>query len=88
MFNPLTPDLNDMSIDDLTKRLSKLNARMAAARKSGNQAVCNQVGVMVMETSEALAQRSIDLLKVAKDEDPKYDPKKDPDNTDPIDIGE
>jgi predicted transcriptional regulator len=88
MFNPLTPDLNDFSIDDLTNRLSKLNARMVAARKSGSQAVCNQVGAMIQETSEALAKRSTDLLKKNVKEDPKYDPKKDPENDDPLEIGE
>lgn len=88
MYNPLSPDLNELSIDELTKRLSKLNARLTGARQSGNQAVCNQVQAMVFETSEALAKRSMDMLKVKKEDDPKHDPKKDPNNTDPIDIGE
>tara|TARA_B110001454_G_C12668201_1_gene412527 strand:+ start:1019 stop:1285 length:267 start_codon:yes stop_codon:yes gene_type:complete len=88
MYNPLTPDLNELSIDDLTKRLSKLNARMVGARQSGNQSVMTQIGVMIMETSEALAKRSMDMLKVKKEQHEKYDPTKDPNNTDPIDIGE
>jgi hypothetical protein len=88
MYNPLTPDLNEFSIDELTKRLSKLNARLVGARQSGNQAVCNQVQAMVFETSEALAKRSIDMLKVKKEKDPENNPKKDPSNTDTMDIGE
>ena len=88
MYNPLSPDLNELSIDELTKRLSKLNARLTGARQSGNQAVCNQVQAMVFETSEALAKRSMDMLKVKKEKDSENDPKKDPSNTDPMDIGE
>jgi predicted transcriptional regulator len=88
MYNPLTPDLNDLSIDDLTKRLSKLNARMVGARQSGNQAVMSQISIMITETSEALAKRSMDMLTAKKEEHEKYEPTKDPNNTDPIDIGE
>ena len=88
MFNPLTPDLNEFSIDEWTKRLSKLNGRLSGARQSGNQAVCNQVQAMIFETSEALAKRSIDTLKIKKEKDSENDPKKDPSNTDPMDIGE
>ena len=43
---------------------------------------------MIFETSEALAKRSIDTLKIKKEKDSENDPKKDPSNTDPMDIGE
>jgi|TARA_B110000196_G_C20486754_1_gene360501 hypothetical protein len=88
MYNPLTPDLEELSIDELTKRLSKLNARMVGARQSGSQAVMNQIGVMIAETSEALAKRSTDMLRVKKKENPEYDEAKDPENPSSIDIGE
>ena len=88
MYNPLTPDLNELSIDDLTTRLSKLNARMVGARQSGNQSVCNQVGIMIMETSEALARRSTDMLRVKKTEAPDYDANIDPEQVNSIDVGE
>jgi hypothetical protein len=92
MFNPLAPNLDDYSIDDLTKRLSQLNARLSGAIKSGNPTVAQQVRVLIMETSEELAKRNRDLMKKTQEEMNKgKEPVRkdlDPENTDPMDIGE
>ena len=88
MFNPLSPDLSEMSIDDLTSRLSKLNARMVAAVRSGNQASVNQARVMILEASEELAKRSRDLVKKPDEQEQTTDSKYDPLNMDPLDVGE
>lgn len=87
MYNPLTPDLSELSIDELTKRLSKLNARMAEALQFGRVEVANQVRVMITETSEELSKRSRDLLKKPEDED-KTKNRRDPNNLDPLNVGE
>ena len=87
MFNPLSPNLTDLSIDDLTKRMSKLHARLAEATQFGRQEVIDQVRNMLVETSEELSKRSRDLKKKPDDKD-KPKSRKDPENMDPYDIGE
>ncbi len=87
MFNPLSPNLSELSIDDLTKRISKLNARLAEAIQFGRQEVVDQVRNMLFETSEELSKRSRDLNKKPEDED-KPKNRRDPENLDPLDVGE
>ena len=63
MFNPLSPDLSEMSIDELTKRVSDLHKRLAHARQFQRQEVITQTGLMLEEATYELAKRSRDMYK-------------------------
>ena len=63
MFNPLSPDLSEMSLDELTKRVSDLHKRLAHARQFQRQEVITQTGLMLEEATYELAKRSRDMYK-------------------------
>lgn len=63
MFNPLSPDLSEMSLDELTKRVSDLHKRLAHARQFQRQNVITQTGLMLEEATYELAKRSRDMYK-------------------------
>ena len=63
MFNPLSPDLSEMSLDELTKRVSNLHKRLAHARQFQRQETITQTGIMLQEAEYELAKRSRDMYK-------------------------
>ena len=63
MFNPLSPDLSEMSLDELTKRVSDLHRRLAHARQFQRQESITQTGIMLEEATYELAKRSRDMYK-------------------------
>ena len=86
MFNPLSPDLSELSIDELTKRVSDLHKRLAHARQFQRQEVITQTGLMLEEATYELAKRSRDMYKQKVDPEPEPEEKKvDKPN---LDIGE
>ena len=86
MFNPLSPDLSEMSIDELTKRVSDLHKRLAHARQFQRQEVITQTGLMLEEATYELAKRSRDMYKQkAEPEDEDKIKERDKPN---LDIGE
>ena len=86
MFNPLSPDLSEMSLDDLTKRVSDLHKRLAHARQFQRQETITQTGIMLQEAEYELAKRSREMYKQKLEpETPEDEPKEDKPN---LDVGE
>ena len=86
MFNPLSPDLSEMSLDELTKRVSDLHKRLAHARQFQRQETITQTGIMLQEAEYELAKRSRDMYKQEVEPEPEEDDKKE--DKPNLDIGE
>lgn len=85
MFNPLSPDLESMSTEELTKRVSSLHKRLAHASQFGRQEVITQTSNMLQEAQWELAKRSRDMYKKKETPDEEEEEKEDKPN---LDIGE
>ncbi len=58
MEHPLIGDLNDLSIDDLSTRISDLNKKLSFAMQTGNGHLCNQIR-MAIESHRAKYQEKL-----------------------------
>jgi hypothetical protein len=47
MEHPLIGDLNSLSIDDLSTRISELNKKLSFAMQTGNGHLCNQLRMAI-----------------------------------------
>jgi len=47
MFNPLLPDLSTLKNEDLENKITELMQKYFIAAKSGQGAVCHQIGVIL-----------------------------------------
>lgn len=58
MEHPLIGDLNNLSIDDLSARISDLNKKLSIAMRSGNAYLCNQLR-MAIESHQVKYQEKL-----------------------------
>ena len=47
MEHPLIGDLNDLSIDDLSARISELHKKLSFAMQTGNGHLCDQIRMAI-----------------------------------------
>lgn len=70
MEHPLIGDLKDLSIEQLQNKISELNKRMSFAYKSGNQALLNQLQMVLESYNREYANKMAKLMP--KGDDDKY----------------
>jgi len=70
MEHPLMGNLSELKIEEIQNKISEINKRLAFAYRTGNQALINQLN-MVLESYNAEYQRKLAKL-MPKGDDDKY----------------
>lgn len=63
MEHPLIPALGDLSIDELTTKISELNKKFMIAQRMGNGDLCNQIRMALETYQNKYREKSEALLK-------------------------
>jgi hypothetical protein len=58
MEHPLIPNLDELSADELSAKLSELNKKLGIAYRSGNAHLCNQIR-MAIESYQSKYQEKL-----------------------------
>lgn len=61
-MHPLTPDLSNLSTEDLNTKYNELVKRMLQAQRMGNGSLINQVGMLLEDYRVELSKRQQKLL--------------------------
>lgn len=63
MEHPLIGNLDDLSIDDLTTKISDLQKKLGIAQRTGNFDLCNQIRMALENYQNKYREKSDNLLK-------------------------
>ena len=67
MEHPLIGDLSELTIEQLQNKISELNKRLAFANKSGNQAMVNQLQMVLSRYNTHYQRKMRDLMPKGDD---------------------
>lgn len=67
MEHPLIGDLSELTIEQLQNKISELNKRLAFANKSGNQAMMNQLQMVLSSYNTHYQRKMRDLMPKGDD---------------------
>lgn len=74
MEHPLIGNIDDLSLDDLTSKISDLNNKLNIVMRTGNGHLCNQIR-MALETYQNKYQEKLRATYKRGDGDPNFDDK-------------
>lgn len=74
MEHPLIGNLDDLSVDDLGKKVSDLNQKLSIAARSGNGHLCNQLR-MALESYQTKYQEKVQSTYRKQIEDSNFNAK-------------
>ena len=63
MEHPLIGNLDELSIDDLTVKISDLQKKLGIAQRTGNADLCNQIRMALENFQNKYREKSENLLK-------------------------
>lgn len=67
MEHPLIPNLDSLTIDELSSKINELNKKLAIAHKTGNGYLCEQIRMAIESYQVKYQQKSTDLFKKGND---------------------
>ena len=67
MEHPLIGDLSELTIEQLQNKISELNKRLAFANKTGNQALVNQLQMVLSSYNTQYQRKMRDLMPKGDD---------------------
>ena len=73
MGHPLTPKLSDLSMEDLTKKISELNSRLSMAYRWGRGDLVSQVYLLLEDYNFELSERNRKQLEELQKNNPNFD---------------
>lgn len=74
MEHPLIGNLDSLSVDDLTTKISELNNKLSVATRSGNAHLCNQLRMAIESYNNKYQEKLQELYaKTQKDFKDKID---------------
>ena len=74
MEHPIIGNLDDLSVDDLGKKVTDLNQKLSIAMRSGNGNLCNQIR-MALESYQAKYQEKVQSTYRKQIEDSNFNTK-------------
>ena len=63
MEHPLVSNLDHLSLDDLTTKISELNKKLMIAQRSGNADLCGQIRMALENYQNKYREKSESLLR-------------------------
>jgi hypothetical protein len=75
MEHPFITGLDDMSLDDLGKRIGDLHKKLAFAQRTGNGYLCDQIRLALNSYQAKHQQKLSDLYKPKSGEGPDFESK-------------
>lgn len=67
MEHPLIGPLDDLTIEDLSKKITELNQKLNVAMRMGNADLCNQIRMALESYRNKFIQKNEALLKKGND---------------------